>query len=542
MRRLVLITATLFASAANADDLTARAERLAREKPAAWRVMGYAEHLRSTGKAVDLARRAAELPRGEGRDTALEFFCWSMLPVEKSRQAEFNAVLAALTKTNPKSLWIGVFRLYAVSLAENPPALIAAATALGDPPATFPTVAAERAHYDLLKELGFDDNRAGLEVLSHRRYAALHALRDLDRTLTKEADLLRAAGRAADAKVLTDARDRLRQAWLDSSRHLIERLFALHLLGRTQDCDALLFAARELPYLTDAGELNRTLARLTPRQAATLIIQPLLASEVRVIGDPPKLPTTGPTAAPVELTIEAQGKSVQTGISTYEGAVRVTLATIMIACDKLAVLGDSPAAARQLSGAGNVVVHDAPGFPSIKADHFNFSIDTGAFSFGGNVRLQSGQRILKFRACTLSRTGELRDTVGVLDDFDAAPDDRARLDLLPKLTAEHADEELPNSVKHLLALSLLRPHLVWREAAPGEAESPIQQWLREDAMRQVRGKADPVEALLNKDKPVRLVWRLKDAGHADVVRARKLLATIETDDARLWIAAIDAGR
>jgi lipopolysaccharide export system protein LptA len=306
-------------------------------------------------------------------------------------------------------------------------------------------------------------------------------------------------------------------------------------LGLTQDCDALLFAAKELPYLTDAAELSRTLARLDRAQAWSLVIAPLLDSEIRALANPPKLPA--PTAPPTttELTVESKSKSLQSGISTYEGNVRARLGTTEITCDKLALVGESAATPRILTGVGNVTIKRAATFDLIQADQFTYHLDAAAFTLSGNVRLTRGDRTLKFRAASLSAAGDLRDAVSLLDDFDNAPRISAQLAMLPRLTAVYADDELSPRARYVLALTLLRPHLVWQlDKRPSPTlESFMYPTQSEDP--------DLVAALLHRDDPD-LTCKVKDPAHADVVRATRLLKTITDGEpairARIWQSLI----
>jgi len=464
-----------------------------------------------------------------------------MMPITPAQKENFDTATTNLAKENPKDPWPTIFRLYSAAASDDRAALLSAAKSLTDLPTTFPTIAAEKAHFDLLKELGLDDNQAGLEIISHRNYAPLHALLDLDRTLTKESDFLQGTTRSADAKILRDCRDRLRQAWLDNSTNLIERLFALHTLGRDPDCDALLFAARDLPYLTDPNELARTLARLDQKQAWTLIIQPLLESEIHLISSPPKLPTTTPPAT-TDLTIEAKNKSPQNGISTYDGNVKVTATNLQITCDKLAVIGDTPTTAKLLSGAGNITIQGPQPTP-IQAENFTLNLDTGTFALSGNIRLTQNNHQQKFRAATLTRTGELRDTISLLDDFENTPDTKSRLTFLEKLTATYPDTELPPEAQYLLALSLLRPHLIWHQS-PTPNDWPIEPFLREDAQQQLKpAKGTQTGTILQNQLPQSLTCTLENPTHPDVVRPKQLLTNLagtpQAESAKRWLKELN---
>src|SRR5262249_34783894 len=148
-------------------------------------------------------------------------------------------------------------------------------------PDRFPLALAERAHRDLLEEIGWSPLRAGMAVVSARAYEPLHALRDLDRALTREADFLASCGRDADSQTLLHARDNCRHAYDLSARHLVEKLFALNLLGQTKERDALLARAKTLPYLHDRAQLAAVLDRLDDEQARKLLVEPLLESELK---------------------------------------------------------------------------------------------------------------------------------------------------------------------------------------------------------------------------------------------------------------------
>lgn len=551
MRRLIclfmlLATARLATAEVSAEWLS-RAEKLQRDTPTASRALGFQEMRRAAGQMMDIPAAVASVPQNAPqRSAAIESICWRMMPVATDQRKSFESAIGALAQADPKDPWVVVFRLHAAASADDRAALLAAARTLADVPAAFPSSAAEKAHFDLLKELGADDNQAGLEVLSHRSYAPLRALLELDRALTRESDFLQGTTRAADAKLLQTCRDRLRQAWLDASRHLVERLFALHALGREQDCDALLFAARDLPYLTDASEMKRALARLDHQQAWTLLVEPLLESEIQVIKSPPKLPVSDRPAA-ATLVIEARNKAVQNSIATYEGAVHIQAGTMQLACDKLAAIGDLAGAPKVLSGAGNVSIRGAAGFSgAIECDNFSFNTDSGAFSLGGNVRLKQGDRNLRFRACTVGRTGEVRDSVSLLDDFDAAADVHARLALLPEITGTYSDDQLPPEVRYLLALSLLRPHFVWRVSDTAAGNDTLEPFLRQDAQAQLqkdRGQganSNRVETILQDHLASNFAWSLKDPSHPDIGRAKNLLAGLSATSygklAQNWLA------
>lgn len=564
MKHLALIALLLGISASAAEDRLQQAIRLQQHKPSPEHDLGLLEMRRAAAEKLDYPRLADQVRPTKENASLLQVIAWRMLPTGQGDRSAFLRIVDTLEKSDPQNAWSAVFRLYAESLGNDRTALIAQARKIAEVPTAFPTVAAEKAHLDLLRELGLDDNQAAMEVITHRTFAPLHALLDLDRVLTREIDFLNGTSKSADAKILSTCRDKLRQAWLDSSKHLVERLFALHVLGRKQECDALLFAARELPYLTDSTELSKVLAKMDQKESWQAVIAPLLDSEVALITAPPKIPATMP-AATAEVSIEAKRKTVSEGIATYEGAVRVKCRSLSITCDKLAVVGENPDSPRLLSGAGNITITGAAGFQSIQAQHFTFSFDTGAFSLSGDVRLKRGDTTIKLKAATLSRTGELRDQVSLLDELDKAADIKSKLALLPKLSAVYSDDELPAEARYLLAMSLLRPHLQWHEPFDEPRRQHLMQiqqmdempvdsrwreahggesWMREDALRQLQAsrrdalRNDKVETLLARELPRDFFWTLSDTKHPDIARARKLLDSITAGNlaplARHW--------
>jgi hypothetical protein len=148
------------------------------------------------------------------------------------------------------------------------------------------------------------------------------------------------------------------------------------------------------------------------------------------------------------------------------------------------------------------------------------------------------------------------DRKGLLDDFRKA-DAKQRIELLPRLTAIYRDDELPSEARYLLALQLLRPHLTWhaphlekqdrgeervkdvedvRQSDRGdgrwfEALGP-EPWMGRDIPKAVRADARAQIADLSTKGPddTAFFWRLRNPGHPDVTRARKLLESV-TDEA-----------
>jgi hypothetical protein len=161
-----------------------------------------------------------------------------------------------------------------------------------------------------------------------------------------------------------------------------------------------------------------------------------------------------------------------------------------------------------------------------------------------------------------------RDRRRLLEEFAAARDTNARLRLLPEIRRVCNDDELPQDVRYLLALSLLRPHLTWHAAwAPDEdkhamgeykwrdgGDNPWREahggeaWMWDDVPPKVRDAlAEQRERLKRKDLPRRaetepsFFWRLREPGHADVRQALKLLDKVQGEqagDARRWAAEV----
>lgn len=558
------------------------AQRPAEDMPSTFRWVGQSEIQRAAGdqpRALQTLLRAADAPDSQRHLVALhDLICWQMLPKARADVPGFQRQLRKLRQSGAESSWLPVYEAYAALLEQDRAALLALA-ARPPLPESYPTVLAEKCHGSLLREQGQSEVRAGLEVISHRSPDALHALRELDRSLTRETVFLRTAGREAEAKQIEGLRDHLRQGYLKAGRHLVERLFALQLLGMTTERDALLTQARACPYLTDRQKLGALLDQVDEAKVWTLVIQPLLDSEVRLLQTPPDLGRLqAPTASQVK--IEAREKASRGNVTTYEGAVKVRVGNLHITCDRLSVIQEAERTSTTLVGNGAVVVGgiiwSLGGLENIAADRFTFSSDTGGFSFGGEVRVKKSDGVLKLRSCSATWGGELRDQRSLLDDFRDAPDVARRLALLPAITRVYTDEELPAEVRYLLALRLLRSHLSWH--APHREPKPR----GEEKLRDVQKEGDPGEdggrwreALGGEDwmladvpKPVRdalperlkeprpegrarptsderaepFFWRIKDPAHADVARAQRLLDSVHQGDlgsrARRWAAEV----
>lgn len=163
----------------------------------------------------------------------------------------------------------------------------------------------------------------------------------------------------------------------------------------------------------------------------------------------------------------------------------------------------------------------------------------------------------------------------LLEEFRKADVPR-RLELLPRLTKVYGEKELPAEARYLQALQLLRPHLSWsapnlvspRDVVKIEQMRDVKRadgdhwrwsealgaepWMFADVPTDVREKARKSLAEWRherKEGPPKLPeprdysWRLKDPGHADVVRAVHLLARVKEGElacqAQRWLEEIE---
>jgi uncharacterized protein YfaS (alpha-2-macroglobulin family) len=524
---------------------------------------------------VHNSRRAGmdALQRIAGRPAEVqELLCWRMLPVAPVERDAFSQQLGKLKAHDPQNRWLPVWELYLLATESNrAPFAAAVLQAPASTPERFPAASAESAHLELLRGLGVPRVQAGVEVISARNYEPLHALRDLDRAMTREAEFADSGDRKADAKRIRALRDEYRRAYLRAAKHLVEKLFALRLLGATGERDALLAKAKALPYLHDRQRLASLLLRVDEEQAWKRLIEPLLADELALIETPPDLAEIQ-AAAVAQLQINARTKSVQEKTVRYDGAVRFRLAGIEILCEHLTLLQANDPAAAVVSGSDGVRLHGFAEYPAgINADRFSFHAETGAFTLGGDIRLRRLDKTVKLRACTLTQRGELRDPRSLLDDFRDALIMHAKLELLPKIARVYDDAELPDEVRYVAALNLLRPHLTWhapylpplpdhavkykrldeafdaREWSGHAWQAALggEPWMLDDipqarvehfrASLQAWHKqynADPRNhKIAPPDVPIPnndlYFWRLKDPAHPDVARAIRLLQGFE---------------
>lgn len=507
------------------------------------RRIGLSEMHRIAGENNAMDRALAEAVRqtadAAAREQVLELYCWRRLPVPPVKIEHFRESVRDLEQAANKNPWLSVFKLYKAALDQNRPALLHAAENLSVPQA-FPVVAAEKAHFDLLLELGQSRVQAGLTVVSHRDYNALNALRDLDRILTREAAFLADAGAAADARKLAGARDALRAAYLSCAHTLIERLFSLSLSKQNTERDALLAKADAIPWLTDVARLAGPLSDMGETRAWKLVVEPLISNELALVDAPPTLASS----RSAELTVHAERKTSSTSGADYSGSVRATLEQLTINCDALTVRSTAGNAATMLLGAGHVSISGMAGYASITADRFTFSSDASAFALGGDVRLSAPSSTLKATYVLLSTAGEVREKKTLLQDFAAAGDLPAKLALLPEIARIYEDAELSADVRYLLALDLARKHMTWHPPPPAPKEKRQREhqrhriyderWLDahtgEPWMISVTpsGELAPLRAEGDRadNKVTQLYWRLTEPAHADILHALKLLDSI----------------
>ncbi len=483
-----------------------------------------------------------------------DFGCWQMLPVTETRAKSFQDQVASL----PKSTWANFYKLYLASTGQDRAGMLAVADAVG-PFDEFPTVRAEAAKLAELRSQNVPDVQAGLAVIRARSYGPLHALQDLDRSLSREIEFLHGAGDDAGATKLESCRQRLRGSYLKSSRHLVERLFALNLLERKDEAAALRNAASSIAYLSDPNALATTLNQLGQKRAWDLVVKPLLESEVALVNAPPALDKVAPPATEMEVT--AATKSNLATTTTFEGNVRVGLETYVITCDRLVVMRDGNFA--QLTGNGRVTVKGlATVAETLTSDALTFSTESGAFSFTGDIR--AGK--LKLRACMVGRDGVITDKRSLLDDFAGEKLIEERLKLAKVIASIYDDAEMPADVRYMAAMSLIRPHLSWQAPyAAAEGQRQLKQldrvrhaddprddgrwlpantgetWMHAEARASLttRPATQKLVDAPEKDdeKPF---WRLDDPSHRDIARAIKLLESIGDGDpkhsAHRWAA------
>ncbi|HWE02186.1 MAG TPA: LptA/OstA family protein, partial [Tepidisphaeraceae bacterium] len=123
------------------------------------------------------------------------------------------------------------------------------------------------------------------------------------------------------------------------------------------------------------------------------------------------LPTTRPDTGPRALTqivVEARSKSVQEGVATYVGPVKISAGPWRIACDRLTVFRGAGHGAL-LSGAGAVHVRGVSGISGADADEMTLDSENGDLKLTGHVKLQGPLETRHVQSCTINRAGSVHD-------------------------------------------------------------------------------------------------------------------------------------
>jgi hypothetical protein len=536
---------------------------------------------------AEMERCAATRPVNYG-GAAQQLFCWRLMAAGEVDTPRFRD--CAPHHSSGADGWAFLLGLLAADAAGDDAQVLRAARAVATAPAAFPTVRAEQAHFAMLLRLGRTRSEAALEVITHRSYDALAALKRLDESLTSRAEAMRDDDPAA-ADALLAVRDRLRAGYIAASRNVVERLMALSLAGDAKGRDELLAAVRKVPWLTDGEALRRVLASMPESRSWPLVLKPLLENELAVVASPPDVAAAA--AAPLEFSVRARASRAEgDGRTRYEGDVTVRIEGVTLTCDEATVTRDGDVLT--LSAAGRVQAAGDAG--TVAARRATFTSATQLLAFDGDVRLVVGKASTKLLSCDMTTAGDVCNRRSLLDDFDAAPDAAAKLAMLPRITAVYDDEELPGDVALMLAGDLLRPHLTWHrpiEAAAGPEANGTRfqypQWYGDTSPWANAHSGEPwmlelmpaaqrqqIEASLAADgeaalkraaqyqpsaasqpagegakrlqevaapSAAPLYWRLAEPNHVDVARARLLLERVrsgmEGDRARRWLAELD---
>ena len=256
-----------------------------------------------------------------------------------------------------------------------------------------------------------------------------HALRDLDRYLTREVEFLKGTNQLSDAQTLTNCRDRLRQAYLQASTHMVERLFALNLQGQIQERNQLLANAGKLKYLRDRAEQQKLFARLDESIVWEYFVNPLMQSEVAFVEHPPQLETLS-RQGKVDLVIESSHRESSGAETRYRGKVRLSIGNMRIQAETATLFAKENEDSISLVASGAARIAGIPGTTGpIVAERITYHSSTGLFNLDGDVQLPRLEGTLKLRACCLTGTGHIREARSLLDDFEKATDIKDRLAL-----------------------------------------------------------------------------------------------------------------
>lgn len=568
-QRVFIAAGMLIASFAQADTLLQSAERHVRKQPNVSHHIGLSETYRSRGahdKAMRTLRNAIKNTKSaKDRMRIREFLLWRMMPLQVAQRSDFEKHLNALPSEN---WWANVYAMQLALADQNSSAIHDAKFSKDSLPRAFPSVFAEQAHFDLLFELGVSRTNAGLEVITNRRYQTLHALRDIDRAMTREVEFLGREQKKDLSKRVKASRDQLRQTWLNISTGAIERMTALSLMNRTRDRDELLKKLKGIACLNSKEQLSAVFSKLDSDEAWSILIEPLLRNELSFITAPPDLESH--LKQKTELVILADKIETRQATVVYTGNVRASVRDYRFTADSMNLDKSQPDVV--LTGTGKVTVTGLPGkHKPIRADGMAFDTRTGTIALSGNVIVESADRTIKLTACTLTLDGKLQEQKSLIDDFNSAKTVEARLALLPAIAKQYKDDELRGEARYMTAMKLIRPHLSWHAAftlKPQEKhrdklERVIEEqqssrhdrsrwknahrgepWMHEDVPDTIRDeyKRELAQFVKRPKGEPDFYWRLKDQNHKDIARAIKLLSGVResrwSSRSAVWIAEL----
>jgi len=468
---LVLLAASLQADEASPSrptELLRAAVRKAKAEPTAAHVVATIQ-LASATEAKDagefdetslIARISADDPQ---RAAAHEWLCWRLMPVGYAGRERFKKQLEALQMIDAArgiADRAPVFPLYLAALERDRDSMLRLAGTKG--PTAFPSVFAERCVLDMLAALGVPKEDAALHVLTGRRSEPLHGLADLDRELSREIAFLKSIGRGDDAAKVESCRGTLRKSYLQASRHTVERLFALNLLGMTAERDALVAKQAALEeQLAKLGGLGSVVARVDSNDRWSQLIAPMLAGDLAITEKPPRWITADAGDLATTVRIDAKDRRTAGNRTHYTGGVTVTFGDVRVTCDEATAarteVDGKPALT--ITGAGRVTLKTVNA--AATANEFTFSSRPASFKLAGDVVVTTDdQTPSHLTAATLTLTGQITTGRSLLDDWKEAKDLDQKLALVPAL-AKFDDRELPDDAKFLVALKLIEPDLTW---------------------------------------------------------------------------------
>lgn len=562
-------------------------KRLVRLEPTPAHVTGAVELLAVTGansRTFDASKWWRRITPDQGsqssqsdRANAFAVAAWHSLPVTPSTRRAFDKHVDAIAKSDARHEWLPVYRLIQALLENDRDALLKAA-AMQRGVKVFPSVFAESSQLQVLQAIGIDKVSAGMHVLQNRRFGSLYALMDLDRHLSREGTYLRSVGQDNDADKLIAARDLLRNAYLEASRHVVEKMFALNLLGRSQERQGLLHRYETYTKaMQSVAFTTQQLRGMDDQHLWSLLVEPALTGDLNALDRTREVTLALKDRAATRLRIEAGSKQASGGATIYTTNVTIAVDQLTIRCSRAVVKSrqrdDGQTSVRIV--ADNAAI-EAP-WGSASADRLSFDARGAQLSFEGNVSVKHGiwPKAKQYTSAVLSINGNVHRTRSLIDEFDAAADTDGKLALLPRMDEVYDDDALPAEAKLLRALQLIEPHLNWHvpHALPNgelkirrdlerlsreswqdhrwEQALGAEPWMKvPDAVRQATlallakrsddaNETNPAAAKRNKaDALKRIHWRLKAVGHADVKRAKALLNQIKSGKfsakARRW--------